>query len=52
MANQRIAPAFPFPVYVNETATAQRLVPGEYVNETSPPPAPNNPGQWLIMFYP
>lgn len=35
MANaQRIAAGFPFPVYVNETATKQRIAPGVYVNET------------------
>lgn len=35
MANaQRIAGGFPFPVYVNETATKQRIAPVVYVNET------------------
>lgn len=31
---QRIVPGFPFPFYVNETATKQRIYPGAYVNET------------------
>lgn len=35
MANQRIASGFPFPVYVNETGTKQRIAPGVYVDETS-----------------
>lgn len=35
MANaQRLASGFPFPVYVNETETKQRIGPGGYVNET------------------
>lgn len=35
MANaQRIASGFPFPVYVNETQTKQRISPGAFVNET------------------
>lgn len=42
MANaQRIAAGIPFPAYVNETATKQRISPGVYVDETiasaSPP---------------
>src|ERR1041385_1729730 len=31
---QRMAPAIPGPVYVNETQTDQRLAPAVYVNET------------------
>ncbi len=34
MANaQRIASGFPFPIYVNETATKQRIAQGVYVDE-------------------
>ena len=32
---QRLAAGFPFPVHVTETAQAQRLAPGVYVNETA-----------------
>lgn len=35
---QRIAPSFPFSVYVNETSTDERIALGVYVNETSTTP--------------
>jgi hypothetical protein len=48
MANaQRIVPGFPFAFYMNETATAQRIVPGAYMNETIPPPSAGIVGRSL-----
>lgn len=47
MANQRIAPGVLIAgaVYINETATAQRIATSPvYVNETSPPPPPPSGG--------
>lgn len=31
---QAIAAGYPYPVYVNETATKQRIAPGVMINET------------------
>lgn len=36
---QRLSFGFPFPVYVNETQTKQRLAPGVYVDEAIAAPA-------------
>jgi hypothetical protein len=41
-ARQEIAPGFPFPIYVNETATRQEIAPGVYVDETVPATAAPN----------
>ena len=44
MARQAIAPAFLYPVYVNETTSNDVITAGSvYINETIPPPAPPPP---------